>query len=115
MIIIIFILFYLLPIFLIHIVGLYFWKKRTDCGKTIGDMYEYYEEDFDPKLELKVSLRKIRIKCKHEEKIVSYKSFIKGMTKCKYCVGKKKIYISPTDIYKQKLLKIAKDTIITDK
>ena len=80
-----------------------------------GDMYEYYEEDFDPKLELKVSLRKIRIKCKHEEKIVSYKSFIKGMTKCKYCVGKKKIYISPTDIYKQKLLKIAKDTIITDK
>ena len=37
MIIIIFILFYLLPIFLIHIVGLYFWKKRTDCGKTIGD------------------------------------------------------------------------------
>ena len=55
-----------------------------------GDMYEYYEEDFDPKLELKVSLRKIRIKCKHEEKIVSYKSFIKGMTKCKYCVGKRK-------------------------
>lgn len=43
MIIIIFILFYLLPIFLIHIVGLYFWKKRTDCGKTIGDMYEYYD------------------------------------------------------------------------
>lgn len=43
MIIIIFILFYLLPIFLIHIVGLYFWKKSTDCGKTIGDMYEYYD------------------------------------------------------------------------
>ena len=43
MIIIIFILFYLLPIFLIHIIGLYFWKKRTDCGKTIGDMYEYYD------------------------------------------------------------------------
>jgi hypothetical protein len=43
MIIIIFILFYLLPIFLIHIVGLYFWKKCTDCGKTIGDMYEYYD------------------------------------------------------------------------
>ena len=43
MIIIIFILFHLLPIFLIHIVGLYFWKKRTDCGKTIGDMYEYYD------------------------------------------------------------------------
>lgn len=43
MIIIIFILFYLLPIFLIYIVGLYFWKKRTDCGKTIGDMYEYYD------------------------------------------------------------------------
>lgn len=42
MIIIIFILFYLLPIFLIHIIGLYFWKKRTDCGKTIGDMYEHY-------------------------------------------------------------------------
>ena len=43
MIIIIFILFYLLPIFLIHIIRLYFWKKRTDCGKTIGDMYEYYD------------------------------------------------------------------------
>ena len=43
MITIIFILFYLLPIFLIHIIGLYFWKKRTDCGKTIGDMYEYYD------------------------------------------------------------------------
>lgn len=43
MITIIFILFYLLPIFLIHIIGLYFWKKHTDCGKTIGDMYEYYD------------------------------------------------------------------------
>lgn len=43
MITIIFILFYLLSIFLIHIIGLYFWKKRTDCGKTIGDMYEYYD------------------------------------------------------------------------
>ena len=42
MTIIIFILFYLFPIFLIHIIGLYFWKKRTDYGKTIGDMYEYY-------------------------------------------------------------------------
>lgn len=80
-----------------------------------GDMYEYYEEDFDPKLKLKVSLRKIRIKCEHEERTVNYSGFVRGLNKCEYCIGKKKVYISPTNIYKQKLLEMTKDTILTDK
>lgn len=42
MVLISFLILYLIPVFLVHIIGWYFWKKRTDYGKTIGDMYEYY-------------------------------------------------------------------------
>lgn len=35
--------FYLIPVFLIHVIGWYIWKKDTDYGETIGDMYEYYD------------------------------------------------------------------------
>ena len=43
MVLISFLILYLIPVFLVHIIGWYFWKKRTDYGKTIGDMYEYYD------------------------------------------------------------------------
>lgn len=42
MVFISFLILYLIPVFLVHIIGWYFWKKRTDYGKTIGDMYEHY-------------------------------------------------------------------------
>ena len=42
MVLISFLILYLIPVFLVHIIGWYFWKKRTDYGKTIGDMYEHY-------------------------------------------------------------------------
>lgn len=42
MVLILFLILYLIPVFLVHIIGWYFWKKRTDYGKTIGDMYEHY-------------------------------------------------------------------------
>lgn len=42
MVLISFLILYLISVFLVHIIGWYFWKKRTDYGKTIGDMYEHY-------------------------------------------------------------------------
>ena len=42
MVLISFLILYLIPVFLVHIIGWYFWKKRTDYGKTIEDMYEHY-------------------------------------------------------------------------
>lgn len=42
MVLISFLILYLIPVFLVHIIGRYFWKKRTDYRKTIGDMYEHY-------------------------------------------------------------------------